>query len=353
MSRGWVWLQLVIAWLPMWALFTALIVIVHGLPAGSAAVSALRMIGAGALLGVAVYRFTARMPWPHPFRLAFVAVHALAAGVYAISWYLLISLIDSVVVGRVVVAFGPGIGPSLITGVWLYIMVAGVAYANLAAQRTAKIEAHAARMQLDALRSQLHPHFLFNALHTVVQLIPAEPRAAVRAAEQLAGVLRTTMEEQRDLIPLAEEWAFVERYLAIEGIRFGDRLHVHAEIDAPASALLLPSFALQTLVENAVRHGAAPRIEATQVMISATMNAGMLSLSVADDGAGADIREIEGGQGTGLRRLRERMHGLYGNRARLELSSAPAAGFTAILTVPQGVADDDVIAQPRRRQRQT
>jgi hypothetical protein len=335
MSRGWVWLQLLIAWLPMWALFTALIMIVHGASVTNAAIGSLRMIAAAALLGIAVSKFISRTPWPHPFRLGFIGVHVLAASLYAIAWYMLISLIDSVVTGRVIFVFGPGPGPSLIAGIWLYIMVAGVAYANLAAQRTAKIEAHAARMQLDTLRAQLHPHFLFNALHTVVQLIPIDPRAASRAAELLAAALRTTIEEQRDVISLAEEWVFVERYLGIESIRFGDRLKVINEIDASARAALLPSFALQTLVENAVRHAAAPRIQATQLKISASVAGGMLTLSVADDGGGASAEEIERGTGTGLRRLRERMRWLYGDRARLQLVSELRDGFTATLRVPQ------------------
>src|SRR6476659_2836265 len=226
MARGWVWLQLSIAWLPMWALFAAIIVIVHGNSLADAAIGSLRMVGPGAALGILVYKFASRLPWPHPFRLAFVAMHLLAAGLYAASWYVLICVIDSLVLRRLVLQIGPGNAVFFLTGIWLYIVVAVVAYANLAAQRTAKIETQAARMQLDALRAQLHPHFLFNALHTVVQLIPTDPRAAARAAEQLAGVLRTAIEEQRDLIPLAAELAFVERYLAIEHIRFGERLHV-------------------------------------------------------------------------------------------------------------------------------
>jgi two-component system, LytTR family, sensor kinase len=334
MPRGWVWLHLAAAWLPLWVLFAVLIVVVHDVPPGEAAFASLRMIGAGALLGIAVYRFASRTPWPYPFRLRFIAVHTLAAALYAIVWYALIILIDSLVMRRIVVVVGPGVGAFLVTGIWLYIVVAGVAYANLAAQRSARIEAHAARMQLAALRSQLHPHFLFNALHTVVQLIPIDPRSAARAAEQLAGVLRTSIEEQRDLIPLAQEIAFVERYLAIERIRFGDRLEVRSAIDDGVRSALLPSFALQTLVENAVRHGATPRIETTRVTISARSVAGMLSLEVADDGAGAQHDQIEGGSGTGLRRLRERLHGLYGQRARLEFISIPGGGFRALLSVP-------------------
>jgi LytS/YehU family sensor histidine kinase len=168
-----------------------------------------------------------------------------------------------------------------------------------------------------------------------VQLIPTDPRGAMRAAEQLAGALRIAIEEQRDLITLGEEWDFVQRYLAIECIRFGDRLQVRADIDASTRAAILPSFALQTLVENAIRHGAAPRVEATELSIRAKTESDTLTLTVADNGAGANLEQVERGAGTGLRRLRERLAWLYGNGARLELASATTGGFRATLSVPQ------------------
>jgi len=340
-TRGWVWLQLAVAWLPMWVLFTVLIALAHGAPLSFGAWRSLSMIVPGALLGIAVYRFTERMPWPHPFRLGFIATHIAAAAVYAICWWLLISLIDSVISGRVVLSVGPGIGLYFVTGLWLYLVVAGVAYANRAAQRSAQLEAMAARAQLDTLRAQLHPHFLFNALHTVVQLIPIDPRGAVRAAERLAGALRTTIEEQRDLVSLAEEWAFVENYLAIEAIRFGARLVVEAGIAESARAALLPAFALQTLVENAVRHGAAPRSAPTRIAINAELTGVMLTVRVEDDGDGADTGAIATGSGTGLRRLRERLRWLYGDAARLDLVSSPDHGFAATLHAPQTEPDGD------------
>jgi hypothetical protein len=345
MSRAWAWVQLAIAWLPMWGLFTAVIMIVHGNAIGDAAIGSARMIGPGAALGVVIYKLLARLPWPHPFRLRFVAIHVLGAVGYATVWYALICLIDSVVIGHFTLMIGPGFPMFLFTGIWLYFIVAGVTYANLAAQRTAQMQAHAARMQLDTLRAQLHPHFLFNALHAVVQLIPMDPRGATRAAEQLAAALRTMLEERRDLISLAEEWAFVERYLAIERIRFGERLEVHVQINESARAASLPSFALQTLVENAVRHGAAPRVEPTRVTISAALAGAMLTIKVADNGTGADLGSVEHGTGTGLRRLRERLRWLYGDRARLQVASEPGGGFVAELAVPHGVDDSADSAQ--------
>jgi LytS/YehU family sensor histidine kinase len=222
-----------------------------------------------------------------------------------------------------------------VLGVWLYVMVAGVAYASQAAQRAARAEALAARSQLAALRAQLNPHFLFNALHTVVQLIPLEPRRAAQAAEQLAGLLRTTVEEDRDLVTLAEERSFVERYLDIERIRFGDRLRVSVRASADADEALLPSFALQTLVENAVRHGAAPQVEPTDILVEGTVTSGVLTLSVVDTGAGIRAGHTGSGGGTGLARLRERLTALYGNAASLVIAPGTGRGFSATLTVPQ------------------
>ena len=99
----------------------------------------------------------------------------------------------------------------------------------------------------------MHPHFIFNALHTVVQLIPREPTRAAEAAELIAELLRTVVEEDRDVIALAEEWRFVERYLEIERIRFGERLDIDVRISPAARSATLPSFSLQTMVENAVQ----------------------------------------------------------------------------------------------------
>ncbi len=336
MSRTWVWLQLVIGWLPVWALYTTLIVTAHpGANALTAAFVAFRAIGAAALLGLLVFRLTKRFRWPSPVHPGFVALHVGSAGLYALTWVALTSLIESMLRLRFVVLVPPpGLIPYLVLGVWLYVMVAGVAYATQATERAARAETEAARSQLAVLRSQLNPHFLFNALHTVVQLIPREPRRAAQAAEQIAGLLRTSLEEERDLVPLADELRFVERYLGIERIRFGERLRVRVELTAEAREALIPAFALQTLVENAVRHGAAPRVEPTEVAIVARATDGMLTIEVADNGAGATPEQLLAPTGSGLRRLRERLAVLYGDRARLEAATGPASGLHASLAIP-------------------
>ena len=333
-ARTWLWLHLIIGWLPMWALYAALIAGAHReVPLRNAAVAALQAIMVAAGLGLLVRRLTERLEWTHPLRAGFVALHVVAAVLYAAAWMGLTTLVQ--VLLHPGTAFAVPYFPVgyLVLGVWLYVMIVGVMYATRATERAAHAEAIAARSQLAALRSQLNPHFLFNALHTVVQLIPREPRRAAQAAEQVAGLLRTTLEEDRDLVPLTEEWAFVERYLAVERIRFGDRLQVRSEIPERAQAALLPSFALLTLVENAVRHGAAPRVEPTEVTVVARAAGGALTLTVRDSGAGASDEQLGNG-GTGLQRLRDRLAVLYGSRARLEVTSGGAGGCTASLMIP-------------------
>lgn len=330
MSRAWLWAQVAAAWLPVWALFTVLMMDVHELPLRVASAGSLQLIVAAALLAYPVYLFARRNPWPHPFRMGFMVRHVAGAALYSAAWIALVSVIRSIAIGHLAIAVGPGITAFLVTGVWLYLIVAGVIYANEAARRAGEVEAHAARAQLAALRAQLHPHFLFNALHTVVQLIPVDPRGAARAAEQLGAALRTTLDEERDVVTLAEEWAFVERYLAIESIRFGERLVVSPRLAEEALDAKIPSFALQTLVENAVLHGAEANEDATRVTIEARVEGSMLRVSVSDDGAGKG-----GAPGTGLRRLRERLQGLYGERAILDCGPRSPRGFVSTLAVPQ------------------
>ena len=337
MPRSWVWLQLIIGWLPVWALYSTLIFGAHpGTSVPGAIFAGARAVSCAAALGFLVHRLTQLRPWPYPMRASFVAVHLAAAPLYATAWVTLTIVLEAAVsrshgVDAMVVRVP--VAPFLVIGVWLYVMVASVIYARQAAERAAVAEALAARSQLAVLRAQLNPHFLFNALHTVVQLIPRQPKRATQAAEQLAGLLRTSLEEERDLVSLAEEWAFVERYLELERIRFGDRLQVTMEMEGDAERALVPSFALQTLVENAVRHGAAPRIEQTSLRVHASTGERTLKIVVQDSGAGADAARLTT-TGTGLARLRDRLRALFGDRGRLTLDSRPGEGFVAELVMP-------------------
>ena len=223
----------------------------------------------------------------------------------------------------------------MVIGSFFYVLIAGLSYSAHGARRAAQAEAIAAQTQLATLRSQLQPHFLFNALHTIVQLIHIDPRRAAEAAELVADLLRRTIEEQRDEVPLSEEWQFVSRYLAVEQIRFGERLVVKTDLPPDLQSERVPSFALQTLVENAVQHGAAPRIAPTEIVINGTRSNSELVISVRNSGDSDPSRANGNGTGTGLARLRERLTVLYGGSASLTSRPIATGGYEAVLTVPR------------------
>ncbi len=351
MKRPMILVQLFIGWLPVWALFVLILLSGHpGIGVGHAVWISFRNVVAAALLAVWVHRLAVQRPWPSRFSVAFILLHCVAALTYSVAWILLNSAIESVLSAQLVLMVGVGLKPYITLGVWIYVMVAGVSYATVATERVARAEAAAAKAQLAALRAQLHPHFLFNALHSVVHLIPREPERAAHAAEQVGALLRTTIEEDRDLVTLHEEWAFVERYLDVERIRFGDRLHVQVDLSPAAREALVPSFSLLTLVENAVRHGVGSREEPTSIAVHAAIGNSLLTLLVHDNaakagvpGAAPDATADAGAagsgagserNGTGLARLRERLDVLYGDRARLTLERHDRGGTVAMLVIP-------------------
>lgn len=296
----------------------------------------------GLAIAFLVYRLVRRVPWPRPFRFRFLAFHLVAAPLAGIAWSVLANGIEALIMGTPFVdrmtaiprMAGPG-SELVFIGSFLYFIVAGIAHAVEGSARAARAEAAAARTQLAALRAQVQPHFLFNALHTVVQLIPIQPERAAEAAELVADLLRTTLEEKRDEVTLGDEWSFVSRYLAIERIRFGDRLVTRAELPSELLDERVPAFALQTLVENAVHHGAAPRVAPTEIVVSAAGSASELTLSVRNSGDGGATRPAQTGAGTGLARLRERLAVLYGSAARLASGPDADGGYEAVLVVPR------------------
>lgn len=297
------------------------------------------------LLGLAVaygaYRFIRRLPWPRPFRFRFLFIHLAAAPVAGMAWLVLASTAVVLITGR---PFGSTVRdvPTdfVFIGSVVYVVIAGVTYLDDATARAARAEATLAQTQLAALRAQLQPHFLFNALHTVVQLVPVDPGRAVEAAERVAGLLRTALDEERNVVSLADEWAFVSSYLELEAIRFGERLRVSANIDPELLDVCVPTFALQTLVENAVRHGAAPRVAPTDIAVTASGTRTELVLTVRNTGDVASARGAVGGTGSGLRRLRERLEVLHGESARLTYGHLAEGGFEAVLLLPREHADE-------------
>ena len=290
------------------------------------------------LLGLAVaylvYRFVRRLPWPRPFRFRFLLIHLAAAPASGLAWLVLTGGAVVLITGRPFIPTVRHVPVDFLTiGSTVYLVIAAVTYLDDATARAARAEAAVAQTQLATLRAQLQPHFLFNALHTVVQLIPIDPARAAHAAELVASLLRRTVEEERDEVTLDEEWGFVSRYLEVERIRFGDRLRVRAEMDPDLLDEPVPSFALQTLVENAVRHGAAHRVAPTEIAVTAAETGSHLTLSVRNTGDPSP--PVPAGNGTGLSRLCDRLALLYGDAARLTWGAREEGGFEAVLVVPR------------------
>lgn len=326
--------SLLLAWTPMWVLYAGILAAVHNLPLFTAAVVALRFAVPAALMGLGVQALVARWPWPARLSAGFVGRHVSSAALYGGALTLLVLAQESLVRGRLWLDLGWRVLGIAVLGVWLYVMIASFTYTVEEGRRAARAEAVAARTQLAALRGQLQPHFLFNALHSVVHLIPVQPATAARAAEELAGLLRAATTETRDLVPLHEERAFVQRYLALEQLRFEDRLMVDYRWDTDIAHALVPSFSIQTLVENAVRHGAARRVGPTHLRIDTRALPDIITVSVTDSGNEAGRPFVRAG-GTGLDRLQERLGLLFGATASCTVQQTVADQVEARLTLPR------------------
>jgi two-component sensor histidine kinase len=226
-----------------------------------------------------------------------------------------------------------------------YALLLGIAHAVLYYERYRERERAAEQLarglteaRLQALKMQLQPHFLFNTLNAISALIPAEAKPARRMVARLGDLLRISLDhEETQEVTLREELAFLEPYLEIEQSRLGDRLTVEMAIAPETLDARVPHLLLQPLVENAIRHGIAPRIEPGRVEISATRGADgrFLHLEVRDDGRGVDP-DSHGGtrRGVGLTNIQSRLEQLYDGEQRFELEQQSGRGVIVRITLP-------------------
>ena len=232
-----------------------------------------------------------------------------------------------------------GAAAVLALGVPLYLGSLVVHYLILAfeasreAERAAlESQVSAREAQVRALRAQLNPHFLFNSLNSINALVGADPEGARRMCESLGDFLRRTLAlGARDAVSLDEELSLLDRYFAIERVRFGDRLRVERYVEAGAERCLVPPLLLQPLVENAIKHGIAERIEGGTVKVAAILADDALRLSVENEVDEDALRRP--GEGVGLQNVRRRLDALAAREARLDTYRENGC-FRVTLTLP-------------------
>jgi len=191
--------------------------------------------------------------------------------------------------------------------------------------------------RLDALASQINPHFLFNTLTSVSSLIRSEPEKARTLIVKLSGLLRRLLRSQEHFVTLREELAAIDEYLDIESIRFGPQLRVEKDIDPDTLELIVPSMMLQPLVENSIKHGLSQKLGEGRITIRSQRQGDHAVIDVIDNGAGipaTDATRVKG-TGIGLRNVNERLRVIYGANYQLQLDSVPGEGTCARIVIPE------------------
>lgn len=214
--------------------------------------------------------------------------------------------------------------------------------------KASKLDAQLSNARLHALQMQLHPHFLFNTLHSVSALVlKNENRDAVKMINRLSELLRLTLDKiETQVVSLADEIEFTRRYLEIERIRFHDRLAVEWDIDPQALEAEVPTLILQPLVENAMRHGVDSNSEVSRIQIAAHLQNDQILMEVRDDGK--DLKKISGqnGGGLGLKNTRARLSELYGEDYSFSLSREEKGWTIAQIVIPFSSAKEEAKGEP-------
>jgi LytS/YehU family sensor histidine kinase len=204
-------------------------------------------------------------------------------------------------------------------------------------KRAVQLEAQLVQAQLQALKMQLHPHFLFNTLNSISALLHHDPESADRMIARLGSFLRLTLDNSGEQeVTLQKELEFLKCYLEIEQVRFQDRLTVSYDVAPETLDAMVPNLVWQPIVENAIRHAIAPRSGCGHIEVRAQRLGDTLQLQVKDDGPGLASKEHSSGssKGLGLANTRERLRQLYGSDHRFELANGSGQGLIVTVEVP-------------------
>lgn len=350
--RGWTLYFAV--WLVFGLIYSQALATKPGISTAGALWIGLADIAPAAVLGCFVWRRSARFPFGTS-AMRLLASHLVAAFTFsslwlAASWARL--WLSGRASSRVVPISHAFAAWHLAEGLVVYAVIAGIAHAVRSEQERREqldaltaAETLRARAELAALRGQLNPHFFFNTLHSVTQLIKERPREAIDAVERLANLFRYVLASSQDggdERRLGDEVAFTRDYLALEAIRLGSRLRVIERVEGNALNCVVPTLTLQPLVENAINHAVATRRDGGTIEIRARRRDDRLHIEVADDGPGADANAMRDGRGVGLRAVRERLKALHAESTTMEVVTSIGAGFEVHIALP---ADDGVASR--------
>ncbi|MBI1798016.1 MAG: histidine kinase [Candidatus Eisenbacteria bacterium] len=337
------------AWILIGLMFTALVWLAGSVPFERALLVMEPVVLVYGLVCLSAYWVCRKHPagtTPAPRLANAVIVAALQASAMWVAlsapWSALVTRLGVIRADRDVLLIG--FAALFVAGVPLYLISVAVHYLLLtfeasreAERRALESQVAAREAEVRALRAQLNPHFLFNSLNSINALVGAHPEAARRMCESLGDFLRQTLAlGARESVSLGEELALVDRYLAIERVRFGERLRVECRLEPAVERCLVPPLLLQPLVENAIKHGIAERIEGGTVRIAAARHDGVLTIEVEND-ADPDARSRRGA-GVGLANVRRRLDALEGRDTRLDVRRI-ADQFRVTLTLPARVAE--------------
>jgi signal transduction histidine kinase len=296
----------------------------------------------------AIWKFGQRIPFTSNFSAKAIAIHVLAGSILSVANLLLLGSVGFTQAGWQAHATALSIWTSLLNinrfgiELLLYGFVIGitaVAQFQIGAQHDAmkslELQRQLSTAHLRALQMQMEPHFLFNTLNAITTLVELGRQAeAVEALTHLNALLKTTLSRGTpEKIPLARELEFIENYLAIEQIRFADRLKVEMKVTSTALDGLVPCFLLQPVIENAIRHGIAHLEEEGTIQTSIHRDGDKLQFTVRDNGPGLKVQSIPG-HGIGLKNTKQRLSHFYQNDYRFVATEPESGGFEVSITIP-------------------
>jgi hypothetical protein len=339
-------LRYLMGWMPFFVLYlVAMAVNRHG-SFGEALYQTTFYFAPGCLLGMVVWWFVGKVGERRHHWGKFFIIHLLGGLIYSAVWH-------GLFFGCLRLAAGPGVLRQfqfsqmfwmMLIGLLVYGVLAGMCSVSRLVKQVRERELNAAKAEslrvqaeMEVLRGQLDPHFLFNTLHSITALVREDPKRAEEALLQFGDLLRHVIATKRDgadEVPLGEELAFIDRYLALEKLRLGDRLNIQRDYSSEVQNCWLPTFSVQPLVENAIRHAIAPHRAGGLLKLSAHVREGRLIVIVEDSGPGAELSKVDKSSGVGLAAIRQRLKLRYGEAADFKIETAPGRGFRAMLSLP-------------------